>query len=95
MAFLIALLIMLWFFGVTLFNFGPKAFLNSDTFLATIFSAGRYQVHVDGVVVEEAEKLVKSEAARACARAMEAYVGKEVVCTWRGAPLQVVGLLLP
>lgn len=88
------MLIMLWFFGVTVFHFGPQALLGGDTFMANVLTVGKYEAKIGEEVIDSNDTMHKSDAARACAGVMQKHQSESVICTWRGRELQVVGLLL-
>jgi len=92
MAFFIALIVILWFFGMTLFNMKPLA-SGFNAMVANVLATGRYEARVGEQVIDAKDGVHKTDVAKLCTSAILRHSTEHVVCYWRGEPLPGVGLL--
>ena len=92
MAFLIAMLVMLWFFGVTVFNFKPLA-LKGQSMLASVFSTQKYEARIGNHVIDSKEGVHKSDVAKLCTGVILMHPTEQVICYWGDKPVHGIGFL--
>ncbi len=92
MAFLIAFVVIVWFFGMTLFNMKPLA-VGFNSLVANVFMKGRYEARVDDRVVDAKDNVYRIDVSKLCASALVIHPTEHITCYWRDKPLPGIGFL--
>jgi hypothetical protein len=84
MAFFISMLVVLWFFGMTLFGNMQLQSGKETTFLGQVISGWSYRAYVDGELVDSTFFIDRYRAQIRCGELLIAHPHAQVRCLWGG-----------